>query len=430
MSPATILAGLISLWSSFTAERGSSKIFGGEDVEECSWPSVVAVGDACSGTLIHPSVVVYAAHCGVEVSSVIFGEGIDTGYSVDVEYCEAYPIGDRPQGMDFAYCLLSTPQFDVAIIPPLLGCEFDTLMPGASTVLVGFGLTEDGQSGLKRATGAEFRRTTDEGEALVGGEGHDTCVGDSGGPAFVRVRNGDTGEPEFRQLGVASYGGACGSGGFFSLMRNGVPWLEERSQVDISPCHTSSGEWSPSPMCTRFPKNPSIGKGSWEAGCEAEPGGPSQSCGAPFEFSADTSGPFVEWQSPVEFDVPVDGASIVLRADVDDRGGVGVADVLFVLDNASIAGSRDTTTGWVTEVLLTPGKYEMSVFAVDHEGNRARPLKVQLDVFVARQPGNQGGCIVGSRSSPLVPPVLLLSLVFGGLVVRRQQKRDLAAGPG
>ena len=51
MLPALVLAAL-----PVGVPPDPAAIYGGETVETCAWPSVVAVGGACTGTLIHPEI--------------------------------------------------------------------------------------------------------------------------------------------------------------------------------------------------------------------------------------------------------------------------------------------------------------------------------------------------------------------------------------
>ena len=49
-------------------DEGPEAIYGGTTVPVCGWPSTVELGGACSGTLVHPQVVIYASHCGASYS--------------------------------------------------------------------------------------------------------------------------------------------------------------------------------------------------------------------------------------------------------------------------------------------------------------------------------------------------------------------------
>src|SRR5688572_27429935 len=55
-------------------EVPESPIYGGTNVPSCGWPSAVELGGSCSGTLVHPELVIYAAHCGASYSWVRLGE--------------------------------------------------------------------------------------------------------------------------------------------------------------------------------------------------------------------------------------------------------------------------------------------------------------------------------------------------------------------
>jgi hypothetical protein len=53
-------------------------IYGGETVAVCGWPTTVSMQGSCTGTLVHPQVVIYAQHCGSAMcSSVWMGEDIE-----------------------------------------------------------------------------------------------------------------------------------------------------------------------------------------------------------------------------------------------------------------------------------------------------------------------------------------------------------------
>ncbi|MEX1362054.1 MAG: trypsin-like serine protease [Nannocystaceae bacterium] len=262
----------------------SSPIYGGEPVPECGWPSAVALlseRSLCSGTLIHPRLVVYAAHCGTGFSQVRFGEsvrGAGLQWVVPVEHCDAFPGAAVGEGNDVAYCALAEAVDDVPIVPPLLGCEREQLRPGAVVSLVGFGLTEYGSSGTKREAVASLRGLTDAHEAWIGGDGVDTCQGDSGGPAFLRLDDGT-----WRVFGITSWGEVCGGGGYYSLVSRAIPWLEQQTGLDLSPCTEADGSWAPGPGCAGVPIEPGEGHGQWGQGCAGGPtSGALDVCGPPW----------------------------------------------------------------------------------------------------------------------------------------------------
>jgi hypothetical protein len=195
--------------------------------------------------LIHPQIVAYAAHCGTNYPSIRFGDKISGGggFSVATSHCRKYPgYTGTGKGNDFAYCKLAQPVANYPIVAPAMGCETDMLEPGQAVTLVGFGNADNGPYGVKRQVVTQINQITSKNEAFIGGGGEDTCQGDSGGPAFVQLGDGS-----WRVFGITSYGGTCGTGGYYSLMHLGVPWFESDSGIDVTPCTDESGTWNPGP---------------------------------------------------------------------------------------------------------------------------------------------------------------------------------------
>lgn len=256
-------------------------IYGGGPVNSCAWPTTVSLGGSCTGTLIHPELVVYAAHCGTNYSAIRFGDDISgqgDGFYVGTESCKIYPgYSGTGEGKDFAYCKLVQPVDLFPIVPPLMGCETEVLQPGAPVTVVGYGNADNGPYGVKREVDTQLNYVTQNNEAFVGGNGKDSCQGDSGGPVFTQLADGS-----WRVFGVTSYGGACGTGGYYSMMHVGMPWLEADSGLDLTPCHDAQGNWDPGPECAGFPLNPWSGGGGWPS-CDVGPvSAESSSCGAPY----------------------------------------------------------------------------------------------------------------------------------------------------
>ncbi|MCX4240898.1 S1 family peptidase [Paraliomyxa miuraensis] len=260
---------------------GNSEIYGGTDVVACGWPTTVSLGGSCSGTLVHERVVIYAAHCGANYSSVRLGESINggPGRSVATEQCKIYPGGEPGEGNDFAYCTLKEPVNDVPLVPVLMGCEAeDYLVPNQQVTVVGFGNANTGPYGIKRQVTTKINSITANDEAFIGGGGKDSCQGDSGGPVFVQVEDGS-----WRVFGITSYGGACGTGGYYSMMHLGMAWFEQQTGYDLTPCHDADGTWNPGPDCRSFPLTPGTGTGTWANGCSGGAAtGYSAACGAPY----------------------------------------------------------------------------------------------------------------------------------------------------
>jgi len=275
-------------------------IVGGDEAGSCEFPFAVAILEddetpvMCTGTLVNPSVVTLAAHCvnpDRPIVAVGFGEEGqgETGPQrvVPVEDCAGHPQYFEQGFPDIAYCTLSEPVQDVAIMPVLAGCELDLLELGAEVTIVGFGATYgtyvDGELetegvGLKRHTTQTIDGIDPDVDEvyMVGVDGSQSaCFGDSGGPSLLELPDGT-----WRVFGAASRlydpGGFpppqqpnnfCGVGVIYGLLTTQMQWLETETGYDLTPCHDAAGEWSPGAGCGDFTMDPGLGAGTWNNGC-------------------------------------------------------------------------------------------------------------------------------------------------------------------
>jgi hypothetical protein len=155
-------------------------------------PAVVALLAAgvptCTGTLIAPRVVLTAGHCIGAVDTALFGSSVEPG-AATIDLIDSYvPAAFDRQTLrnDIAVVLLAEPApAEVGIVPMLVEPPPGGLL-GLPIRLVGFGSTGEGAAGIKR-----------EGETVISEEEEtrftflpapsQTCVGDSGGPAFLEL---------------------------------------------------------------------------------------------------------------------------------------------------------------------------------------------------------------------------------------------------
>jgi len=272
-------------------------VVGGDEALACEWPTTVGLETLgttyCTGTLIHPQVILTAAHClhpnggwGVP-ESVNFGEvaGVPT-LSATIETCGIHyqydadaELHSDEDAFDLAYCLLSEPVVGVRPTPMIMGCEVDQLVPGAELQIVGFGADNyDGNgpsgAGLKRWK-TQTLETIDAFDQLflLGGDGSG-CSGDSGGPAYFQLADGS-----WRVVAAAARNHPdasdkppyCLYGTVYTGAWNQMTWYENETQLDLTPCHTVDGEIDRGPDCTDLPLDLQA-PAQWADGCAAQPG--------------------------------------------------------------------------------------------------------------------------------------------------------------
>ncbi len=378
---------LVSLFAPATARAAEgvptpepSPILGGQLVAPCGFPTAVSVGGFCTGTLVHPRVVVYAAHCGDEVPWIRLGDHIEDEFGIEVvpEMCATNPIGEFGFGTDAAFCRLSEPIAGVPIAPPLMGCEADAaLQIGQAVTVVGFGQSDDPETtyGIKRRLDTQINDLSWD-EVFIGGMDEGVCYGDSGGPTYVRLDGG-----EWRSFGITSWGQpGCGFGGYLSTIVHNIEWIETTAEVDITPCHDGLGNWDRGPDCTGFEIDPEPVGGDWDDGCDFGPVGTYEStCGDAFDPRIDDlAAPVLSFAQPeayARFDLP-DGAEqmiVPIEVAVDDGEGWGVGTVDLVIladDGEELARFPDPTAPFLYEHLGFPnGIWTLRAEATDRAGN-------------------------------------------------------------
>ncbi|MCA9650534.1 MAG: trypsin-like serine protease, partial [Myxococcales bacterium] len=289
------------------------EVAGGEAVPTCAWPTAAALlsgGNVfCSATLVHPQVVLLAAHCIDPVygagmpSSIAFGEQGEAPIGeVTPAFCDWFPGWDsgNESGDDVAYCVLSS-VVDLDFVPPLMGCEWSSMVPGAEVRIIGYGAdqalldpdvgwTEVHGVGPKRWAYQTLESVTDDAAYLLGMDAGG-CPGDSGGPAMIEMPDGT-----WRVIGSASRihpdsppsdTNWCGYGTVYSTFAHAMPWLESETGLDLTPCHDADGTWNPDARCNQIPLDPwdpATTSGSWADGCASHQIAPPGSlCGAPYD---------------------------------------------------------------------------------------------------------------------------------------------------
>jgi secreted trypsin-like serine protease len=237
------------------AEPGEESIIGGTASPPGKWPDAVAVlgaAGSCTGTLIAPDVVLTAGHCAAANPTRVIANTTDYaaagGSTATVKTTTAYPNWET--SYDVAVIVLNTPI--TTVTPRRLGtaCTFQQgFTPGTNVHLVGFGSTDVQGGGTNSRLNEVMAPVTDPvctttgqgcvaavapgGEFIVGGNGKDTCFGDSGGPVYLDTPRGTV------VVGAVSRGldnspTPCGGGGIYVRTDKIASWLETTTGKQIS----------------------------------------------------------------------------------------------------------------------------------------------------------------------------------------------------
>jgi endonuclease G, mitochondrial len=244
------LALLFSISMSFgstvrASEETEPNVVGGTRVPVGKWRDVVLVvgkTSTCTGTLVAADVVLTAAHCVVDEPYEIRSDTVDYakpgGDRIPIKWSRAYPDWEN--------------KYDIGVImldhiargqPRKIAAACTTreqLVAGAKVHLVGFGTTT-AAGDLENTEMREanlvvtdpscsmdvscHRAVAPRGEFTAGGQGVDSCFGDSGGPVYLDTPDGPA------LVGVVSRGLSipgvpCGNGGIYTRADKVVSWLK------------------------------------------------------------------------------------------------------------------------------------------------------------------------------------------------------------
>lgn len=230
-----------------------SGVVGGAPTTAAAWPGVAAVyidrEVACTGVLVAPAAVLTAGHCAEGITGVSL-DASDIGglrQQFTAKKVVAYPRW--LQTYDVALVILDRPA-TVAPAPLAQGCVLDNwLVDGAVVDVVGYGAVdkwaEDYVDALQHgATEVVDPDCDDErlgcnpaispaGELAAGGNGVDSCEGDSGGPLYLRTPQG------LYVVGITSRAFdtarfPCSEGGIYVRPDALVDWIEQTVGVDLA----------------------------------------------------------------------------------------------------------------------------------------------------------------------------------------------------
>lgn len=204
------------------AKDGAQEIVGG--AEDAGDPAVVAINiestgfTVCTGTLIAPDVVLTAGHCpdtGIWVRRGANVHSLGWFDHLGVKATAKHPrYTGEGQPYDLALLQLDEPMTDV---PPaaLSSTGLSSSDVGGTVRHVGYGTTGDdwrgvkeiGTGGIKRQVSYPITRV-DDFFVFSGAPGQQTCLFDSGGPAFRTIQGTEA------LIAVVSAGDDCHSDGW------------------------------------------------------------------------------------------------------------------------------------------------------------------------------------------------------------------------
>jgi MYXO-CTERM domain-containing protein len=168
-------------------------------------------------------------------------------------------------------------------IPPIVGCEAEKfLKAGSNAWIVGFGATGANGAGFGTLRQVEVKINRVSASVLdVGDAVRGACHGDSGGPLYVQLKDGDR-DYGWRIAGATSGPGGpcdCACSTVYVNIGMHVAAIEKNEGIDVTPCTDATGAWNPGPECKEMQKEPASATGTFPGCVVARTTNAVESCG-------------------------------------------------------------------------------------------------------------------------------------------------------